>query len=330
MPGGRRGRSLVPRPVRPDTPDRSPARPPARSWRRIFDDKLFPLLLIAPALLFIIGLVGYPVVRTAWLSFTDASGIRALTEGEMDFIGFANYIEIFSNPILRRSAITTVVFGLICVVGTMILGIAVALLLNQPFRGRKVLGVLVLLPWAIPQIAASFVWQWLFNGQYGVVNWSLTKLGFSGFEDFSWFTQFYTAFAVVGIVVIWQSFPFVTLALLAGLQTIPNDVIEAAKLDGTTAWQRLRLITLPMLKPLLLVLVVISTIWDFKMFDQVWVLTGGGPARRTEVLSVSTYVEGITQSQWGMGSALAMVLFFILIVITIIYIKLIREEEQIS
>nr|WP_246221173.1 sugar ABC transporter permease [Phytoactinopolyspora mesophila] len=212
----------------------------------------------------------------------------------------------------------------------MALGIAVALLLNQPFRGRRLLGVLVLLPWAIPHIAASFVWQWLFNGQYGVVNWTLSSLGFSTFDEFSWFTQYYTAFTVVGIVVIWQSFPFVTIALLAGLQTIPNDIIEAAKLDGTTAWQRLRMVTLPMLKPLLLVLVVISTIWDFKMFDQVWVLTGGGPARRTEVLSVSTYVEGITQSQWGMGSALAMVLFVILIVITIIYIKLIREEEQIS
>ncbi|NDL58666.1 ABC transporter permease subunit [Phytoactinopolyspora mesophila] len=303
---------------------------PTRSWRRIFDDRLFPLLLIAPALIFIVGLVGFPVVRTAWLSFTDAAGIRALTEGDMNFIGLGNYVEIFSNPILRRSAITTVVFGLICVVGTMALGIAVALLLNQPFRGRRLLGVLVLLPWAIPHIAASFVWQWLFNGQYGVVNWTLSSLGFSTFDEFSWFTQYYTAFTVVGIVVIWQSFPFVTIALLAGLQTIPNDIIEAAKLDGTTAWQRLRMVTLPMLKPLLLVLVVISTIWDFKMFDQVWVLTGGGPARRTEVLSVSTYVEGITQSQWGMGSALAMVLFVILIVITIIYIKLIREEEQIS
>jgi N,N'-diacetylchitobiose transport system permease protein len=310
----------------------APTAPPpaARSWRRIFDDRLLPLLLIAPALLFILGLIGYPVIRTAWLSFTDASGIRALTEGEMNFIGLGNYIEIFSDPILRRSAITTIVFGLACVVGTMVIGIAVALLLNYPFRGRKVLGVLVLLPWAIPNIAASFVWRWLFDGQYGIVNWTLTSLGLSGFDRFSWFTQWYTAFAVVGIVVIWQSFPFVTIALLAGLQTIPSDVIEAAKLDGTSPWQRLRMVILPMLKPLLLVLVVISTIWDFKMFDQVWVLTGGGPARRTEVLSVSTYIEGITQREWGMGSALAMVLFVMLIVITIVYIKMIREEEGIS
>ncbi|WP_158542654.1 carbohydrate ABC transporter permease [Phytoactinopolyspora halophila] len=328
IPGRGGGPAVVSGPG-PGEPAPSPPRP-GRSWRRIFDDRIFPLLLIAPALLFIVGLVGFPVFRTAWLSFTDASGIRALTEGDMDFVGLANYAEIFSDPILRRSAITTVVFGLVCVVGTMVLGIAVALLLNQPFRGRTLLGVLVLLPWAIPHIAASFVWQWLFDGQYGVINWVFTSLGFAQFEDFSWFTEFYTAFAVVGIVVIWQSFPFVTIALLAGLQTIPADVIEASKLDGTNAWQRLRMITLPMLKPLLLVLVVISTIWDFKMFDQVWVLTGGGPARRTEVLSVSTYVEGITQSEWGMGAALAMVLFFILIAITIVYIKLIREEEQIS
>lgn len=324
------GRGRVVTPGRDGHVAGPPAPARARSWRSIFDNRLLPLLLITPAVLFIVGLVGFPVFRTAWLSFTDASGIRALTHGEMDFIGLDNYVQIVSDPVLRRSAITTVVFGLACVVGTMLLGIAVALLLNQPFRGRKLLGVLVLLPWAIPHIAASFVWGWLFDGQYGIANWLLASLGFSTFEEFSWFTEPLTAFTVVGIVVIWQSFPFVTIALLAGLQTIPSEVTESARLDGASAWQRLRLVTLPMLKPLLLVLVVISTIWDFKMFDQVWVLTGGGPARRTEVLSVSTYVEGITQSEWGMGAALAMVLFLILIVITIVYVKLIREEEQVS
>lgn len=307
-----------------------PARTPERSWRRIFDNRLLPVLLIAPALVVIGGLVGYPVLRTAWLSLHDASGLQTLTTGAMSFIGLENYVTIAQDPDLRRSALTTVLFGLSCVVATMLVGIAVALLLNRPFKGRVVLGVIVLLPWAIPHVAASYVWQWLFQDQYGVVNWTLATLGMNQFDGFAWFNQWHTAFVIVGIVVVWQSFPFVSLALLAGLQTVPSDVLEAATIDGASAWQKTRLVTLPMLKPLLLVLLVISTIWDFKVFDQVFVLTGGGPARKTEILTISTYQQAFTQSEFGLGSALAMVLFLILLVVTVIYIKLVKDEERVS
>jgi ABC-type sugar transport system permease subunit len=261
-----------------------------------------------------------------WLSFHEV-GLRELASGDLTWVGLSNYLDIFSDPTLRRATIATVLFGLGCVVGTMVVGIAVALLLNQRFRGRTFLGVLVLLPWAIPNVAASMVWKWIFNDQYGVANWLLDKLGL-GFAGYAWFNEWYTAFTVIGIVVVWQSFPLVALVLLAGLQTIPEDVMEAAKIDGATPWQRTRMITLPMLKPLLLVLIVISTIWDFKIFDQIYILSGGGPARRTEVLAFTAYREAFTQSAFGMGSALAMVLFLILIVFTVVYIRLAREEEQ--
>jgi ABC-type sugar transport system permease subunit len=326
--------TVVPDRRRGTSPAAGPAtravRPPQRSWRRIFDNRLLPILLITPALVVIGGLVGYPVLRTAWLSVNDASGLQALTTGAMSFTGLDNYVTIAQDPDLRRSAITTVLFGLSCVVATMLVGMAVALLLNRPFKGRVILGIIVLLPWAIPHVAASYVWQWLFHDQYGVVNWTLATLGLGGFEGFAWFNQWHTAFVVVGIVVVWQSFPFVSIALLAGLQTVPADVLEAATIDGASAWQRTRLVTLPMLKPLLLVLLVISTIWDFKVFDQVFVLTGGGPARKTEILTISTYQQAFTQSEFGLGSALAMVLFLILLVVTVIYIKLVKDEERVS
>lgn len=332
--GRRQGVPAADRAAPPDgtaaAPDQGGTSSAARSYRRLFDDRVLPILLILPAVVLIAGLIGYPVIRTGWLSLNDASGLRALTEGAMEFVGFGNYVEIFADPNLRRSAITTVVFGLACVAGTMLVGIGVALLLNRPFRGRGLLAILVLLPWAIPHIAASYVWQWLFNDQYGVLNWALTTVGLSQFDGFAWFNHWLPAFTVVGIVVVWQSFPFVSIALLAGLQTVSKDVMEAATLDGATPWQRTRLVTLPMLKPLLLVLVVISTIWDFKVFDQIYVLTGGGPARQTEVLTISTYVEAFTQAEYGRGSALAMILFLILLVITIVYIKLVKDEEQIS
>jgi ABC-type sugar transport system permease subunit len=228
--------------------------------------------------------------------------------------------------VLRRSALATVLFGLACVVATMVVGVAVALLLNRRFRGRGLLGVLVLLPWAIPHVAASFVWRWLFHDQYGFVNWALSRLPLVDFRGNAWFNDWPSAFFVIGLVVVWQSFPFVSIALLAGLQTIPSDVIDAAKVDGAGGWQQLWRIRMPMLKPLLVVLIVISTIWDFKIFDQVFVLTGGGPARRTEILAISVH-RAREQLEFGLGSALAMVLFVILVAVTIAYIRLAREER---
>lgn len=312
----------------PVPPDRAgPPRRRPRSWRRSFDDKLLPVLLVAPALVVIAGLVGYPVLRTIWLSLTDAAGLRALTEGEMSFIGLDNYLQIARDPTLRRSVLATVAFGLACVAGTMVVGIGVALLLNRRFRGRGVLAVLVLLPWAIPHVAASYVWRWLFHDQYGILNWALTALPGVDFQGYAWFNRWTTAFFVIGLVVVWQSFPFVSVALLAGLQTIPTEVVDAAKVDGAGPWQQVWRIRLPMLRPLLLVLIVISTIWDFKVFDQIFVLTEGGPARQTEVLAISVHREAITQLQFGLGSALAMVLFLILIVFTVVYVRVAREEQ---
>lgn len=303
-----------------------PGRRRRRSFGRFFDDRLLPWLLLTPALVVIAGLVGYPVLRTAYLSVTDASGLSALTRGDFDVVGLGNFLEIAQDPALRRSAVVTVLFGLACVAATMVVGVAVALLLNRRFHGRRVLAVLVLLPWAIPHVAAGYVWRWLFHDQYGILNWTLSLLPAVDMQGFAWFNRWPTAFLVIGLVVVWQSFPFVSIALLAGLQTIPQEMMDAARVDGANAWQQLWRVRLPMLKPLLLVLVVISTIWDFKIFDQVWVLTEGGPARRTEILAVSVYREAIAQLEFGLGSALAMVLFVILILFTVVYVRLAREE----
>lgn len=301
-----------------------------RRWsRHWFDNRALPRLLVAPALLLIFALIGYPVARTLWLSFHDA-GLPALTGGGMDFVGLSNYTDIATDPQMRRVFVTTVVFGLACVVGTMVLGIAVALLLNRPFRGRALLGVLVLLPWAMPKVAAATVWRWLFHDQYGLVNWGLVSVGFSSFEGYAWFVSRVPAFTAIGVVVVWQSFPFVALSLLAGLQSIADDVVDAARIDGAGPWQVTRHITLPLLKPLLLVLVVISTIWDFKIFDQIYVMTQGGPARSTEVLSITTWREAFTQLDFGLASALAMAMFAILSVITVVYIRLVREDQGLS
>jgi N,N'-diacetylchitobiose transport system permease protein len=202
----------------------------------------------------------------------------------------------------------------------------VALLLNERFRGRALLTVLVVLPWAMPAIAASSVWKWMFNDQYGLVNWVLVRLGASGFEEYSWFTDRLPAFAAILVVVVWQSYPFITLAILAGLQTLPAEVLDAAKVDGATAWQRLRYVVLPLLKPIIAVLAVISTIWNFKIFDQVYVLAAGVPERATDTAAVAAYRLAFASSEFGLGSALAVVLFAILLAVTLLYVRMLRSQ----
>lgn len=291
---------------------------PTRVW---FEGRALPWLLLAPAGVIVFGLILYPVGRTFWLSFREA-GLSFLARGESRFVGLDNYADLATDPLLRRVFLTTAGFGFACVAATMTLGLAVALLLNQRFRGRAVLGVLVLLPWAVPRVAAGVVWRWMFHDQYGLVNWILP-----GFEGFAWFNQRLTAFLAIGVVVVWQSFPFVALSLLAGLSSIPPEVREAARVDGASPFQTLRHVTLPMLKPLLLVLVVVSTIWDFKIFDQVYVMTEGGPARSTEVAAITVYREAFGRLHLGTAAAMAMALFAVLAVMTVIYTRLARVEE---
>lgn len=301
---------------------------PRPKWNRVwFESRALPLLLVAPAFIAIFGLILYPVGRTMWLSLHDA-GLQSLVTGAMEFVGLENFGEILDDRHLRRVFVQTTLLGLSAVAGTMVFGLAVALLLNQRFRGRGLLGVLVLLPWAVPAVAAGIVWKWMFHDQYGIINWALAGMGLDAFAGFPWFNSRLPAFAAIWLVVVWQSFPFVAVSLLAGLQSIPPEIHDAAKVDGATAWQRLRLVTLPILKPLILILVIISTIWDFKIFDQVMVMTGGGPARQTEVIVLTVYREAFTRLNFGMGSALALALFAVLMGLTIVYIRTIREEEE--
>ncbi|QBI19215.1 sugar ABC transporter permease [Egibacter rhizosphaerae] len=305
--------------------------PPARRRRgpnrRFFEARILPALFLLPAALFIFGLTVWPVLRALQLSFTNADLSMFMT-GEFDYIGLANYVEVATDAHLRGVFVTTAVFGLLCVLGTMVLGIAVALLLNRAFKGRTLLAILVLLPWAVPRVAVAALWEWIFHDQYGLANWMLTSVGMEFFEGFAWFNNRYVAFTAIGIAIVWQSFPFVALAMLAGLQSVPNEVMDAARVDGAGAWQRVRRIILPMLKPLLLVLIVISTIWNFKIFDQVFVMTEGGPARQTELLAITTWREAFTQHDFGLASALAMGMFVILAGVTLLYLWLIREEGE--
>jgi N,N'-diacetylchitobiose transport system permease protein len=288
-----------------------------------------PVLLLLPALTILVALVAYPLGRTIYLSFTD-TGLGELIYGGSPWVGLDNFKEVFADEHLRASLVNTVLFGTACVVGTMVLGFAVALLLNQRLRGNWFFGIAVLLPWAVPALAASSIWKWLFDARYGFVNWSLTNLGFESFQDYAWFADRTSASIAIFITVVWQSFPFVALALLAGLQTIPKETLQAAAVDGANAFQRFRLVTFPLLRPIVAVLVIFSTIWDFKIFDQIYVMAAGVPDRSADTAAVAAYREGFALSHFGLGSAVAVVLFLILLVFTLVYVRMIGKEGELA
>jgi N,N'-diacetylchitobiose transport system permease protein len=286
-----------------------------------------PVLLLLPAIVIIVGLVGYPLAKTIWLSFTDTR-LGDLIQGSGPWIGLDNYKEVFTDEHLRTSLINTVVFGTACVIGTMVFGFAVALLLNQKLRGNWAFAIAVLLPWAVPSLAASAIWKWLFDDSYGFVNWALVELGFSHFKDYAWFASRNSAYVSIFVTVVWQSFPFIALSLLAGLQTLPQETLHAAAVDGASAWQRFRLVTIPLLRPIIAVLVVFSTIWDFKIFDQIYVMAAGVPERGADTAAVSAYRESFALGHYGAGSAVAVVLFLVLLVFSIVYVRMIGKDAR--
>jgi N,N'-diacetylchitobiose transport system permease protein len=294
--------------------------------RRLFESRVLPWLLVTPAILVIFGLLLYPIGQVVWLSFREA-GLPYLANGDSRFAGLGNYRRMAVDPELRRIFVTTAAFGMSCVVATMAMGLGVASLLTRRFRGRALLGALVLLPWAIPRVSAGVLWRWMFHDQYGAVNWALASMGATGFDGYPWFNSRLPAFFAIAVVVVWQSFPFIALSLLAGFNSIPNEVTDAARVDGATELQRLRLVTLPMLRPLVLILVVMSTIWDFKIFDQVYVMTEGGPGRSTEVLGISVWREAFASLQFGDAATIAVAMFLVLGAITAVYVRMARAEE---
>lgn len=283
---------------------------------------------MSPALFLIVSLTVYPLLNTFFISFREYN-MYSLVTGMSEWIGFEHYKQVLSDPFFWTVLRNTVMLGFACVCATMLVGLLVALLLNTNFKGSKLLGIVILIPWVFPSIAGGIVWRWMFNDQYGVVNYGLTRLGLDMFDGFAWFNQPFTAFFVIFLMVVWQSFPFIAVSLLAGFQSISSSLYEAAEIDGANSWVKLTHITLPLLKPLLLILFILSTIWNFKIFDQIYVMTEGGPARGTYVLSLYSWSEAFNVLNFGKASAIAMLMFLVLMAFIISYIRLFREDKEV-
>jgi ABC-type sugar transport system permease subunit len=291
--------------------------------RRRLQLKIIPWLLMAPTMVGIALVIGYPFVRTVWLSLHEGRGLRT-----GDWVGLHNYVEMVTDGQTQAAFVRTVVLTAVTVIGSMVAALLIALVLNSGLPGMKLLTVLVVLPWAMPRVSAAILWKWAFDSQYGVVNWLLSSLGLSMFDDYGWFNSGNSALVVVAVAIIWAKIPFLAIAMLAALKSVPGDIVEAARLDGASAFKVLLRIKVPVMRPVIIVLFVLATIQAFQAFDHIYVMTvpPGGPNHSTEILSLLTYLEAFAFLEGGMGSALAMLTFAVLAVVTALYVRLQREE----
>jgi N,N'-diacetylchitobiose transport system permease protein len=244
------------------------------------------------------------------------------------WVGLDNYRVILADPGFWDAVVRSVLFTAVCAVTTMVVGVLMALLLVRlPRVPRALLSVSLVLAWATPVLAATTVFQWLFDTDFGVVNWLLARVGFPT-EGHSWFATGRSTFLVAGLLVVWQAVPLVVFSISAALATVPPELEEAAVIDGATASQRWWTIVFPLVRPMIGVLAFLQVIWDFKAFTQVYALRRGGPDSSTTTLPILIYQEGIARSQFGLAAAASVVTVAILLVLLALYVRsAVRAEE---
>ncbi|QWA11752.1 sugar ABC transporter permease [Sodalis ligni] len=282
-------------------------------------------VLLAPMLVMMFLLTAWPLARTLWLSFTDAALIGGGAAPQP--VGFDNYLYALTDPDFLAALARTLYFTVVSVALEGVIGVLVALLLNQQFYGRSLLRVLVILPWALPTIVNAMMWRLNFNPDYGSINALLTQLGLIGSYR-SWLGSPDSAMNAVMLADIWKNYPLVTLLTLAALQSIPDDLFEAARIDGASAWRRFRAITFPAILGPLGVALILRTIDAFKIFDIIYVMTRGGPADSTKTLSFFVYQESFSYLRAGSGAAYAILMTLLCGILIAIYMLMIARQRR--
>jgi multiple sugar transport system permease protein len=281
------------------------------------------ILFIVPSLVFVSVFTLYPIVESFRLSFYRM--ILTLPWLGQKMVGWENYLDLWTDPVAWQALGTTLIFVAVTVPSELLLGLGMALVMNQAFRGRGVLRAIVLIPWAIPTVVSSQMWRFIFNDRYGLFNFLL----------FGGDTARYLApladsrFATLAIMAaeIWKTAPFAALIILAGLQTISDEVYEAASIDGASAWQKFRHVTLPLLWPALLLALLFRTIDALRVFDLVFVMTQGGPADATNVLQFYGYKKTFAEGMIGYGSTIAVTVFMISLILALAYLRALKSER---
>ncbi|MGW5846759.1 carbohydrate ABC transporter permease [Streptomyces sp. NPDC055254] len=287
-----------------------------------------PYLLVGPAVLALATLLLYPLIKNVILSFQDINKVEFI-QRKYPFTGFSNYVELIGDADFWTVVVRSFVFTAANVALIMLIGSLIGILLNRLGKKmRLVLSMALVMAWAMPIVASVQVFRWLFDEQFGVMNWVMRSAGFAGYEQHNWMQTGLSTLTIVTILVVWGSIPFVALNMYAGLTTVGAELYEAARMDGANGWQTFWKIVFPNLKPFFLVTTFLEVIWVFKAFTQVYAMNKGGPDRASEILPVFAYVEGQSQAHYGLAAAISVLTILILVVVMSFYFRLILKQEE--
>lgn len=284
---------------------------PAPRARR--GQRLAPYLFIAAAAVYLLLLTGVPLLDGVWLSLTDT---QLLNPTGGTFIGTENYSILFSDADFAHSLVVTVIYSAATVLGSLVVGTAAAVAINGAFRGRAVARAILTFPWAVPTVAAALIFSWIYNKDSGVLNHGLSSIGLG---RHGWLVDPTWALFAVTLASVWKVFPFVMLVVLAALQSVPDELYEAARVDGADALNRFRTVALPFLLPTLRVTALLMTIWSFRRFEIIWLLTQGGPVGSTNALVINVYRQAFVNSDLGRSAAMGVVGLVLSTIVTTIF-----------
>lgn len=293
----------------------------AQRFHRL-DEARFGLLLILPTALLLLVFLVYPIAYAVVMSFNR---LELTASPEASFVGLANYGQLVQDRLVREAIGRTLLFAALTVVISVGLSMVLALVLNEVFRGRTLVRVLILLPWAVAPVVNGVMWRYLFQSNYGLVNALLYSLGLIPRYQ-AWMDNGALALTVAAVATAWKGMPFLTLILLASLQSIPEALFRAAKMDGAGLWQRFRAITLPHLRTTLIFAVLLESIVSLQVFDLIFTLTRGGPGQDTAVLSYLVYINAFERLSLGRASALAVLLTVLIMALSAVSLLMITNR----
>lgn len=302
--------------TKPDSATQANTTPPRRHPR--LDEPWVKYIFLTPAALFIALFFIYPVIKNVVMSFQQYS-FTTFFNGKAPFAGFDNYTATVANPIFGDAVLNTFLFTIGSIVGQLVIGMLLALFFRKRFPGASVLRSLLLFPWLLPMIAAAAVWKWILEQDNGVLNTFLESIGVIS-SPIPWLTSSTTALISIIIVNIWLGIPFNVVLIHSGLQAIDEDVYEAGELDGATGFKAFRHLTLPLLRPVLSVVILLGVIYTIKVLDLILGLTGGGPANATETLATRSYELSFVEFDFGRGAALSNILIVIAVAFSLVYL----------
>jgi multiple sugar transport system permease protein len=273
-------------------------------------------LFVLPALIVLFMLIAYPVAYTGWLSVTDDQG---------QFTGLQNFAAVLRPRVTTQALWNTVWWVAGSIVFQVVLGVAAAILMNQTFPGRAIVRSIALIPWVIPGIVAATTWAWMFHTEFGIINHMLTGAGVIP-EPIGWLTRGDTVMPAMIAINVWKLFPFVAIMVLAGLQAIPQDLFEAARMDGANAWQEIRHVMLPQIRPVVVAVTLLLVIWALNAITIIYAITRGGPANRTLITPIQIFRLAFENVEFNQAAALSVMFFAAVMVIVLVYIRALASQ----